>query len=442
MKYRVGILSHEIWIDTITSIVDRSFPELTYEPYSLTDISNRNEFRKLIIKAEKENDSLLFSGNDLMEIASTLLVPSIEWFSLKSQGANIYKHILQAAQLYGSKLDRICFDTYTVSELNHIFSKLGLEKKVNNRLVASYDILDEEYKEKLVKFHKENILNNRADVCLTSLSDVYYMLKHSDIPCINMYPSQESIFNVLADINSVSMSQKKYESDVVIMAIEINHNNDYSISHNIEYDSFLSRTEISKHIYRYAHSVHGTVMEVGSSNYFIFTTKSLLEKETNTFSNVKLLNQIYDFTSCTISIGIGYGETVRESKQNSLIALKYANKCGGNVAYIFFAKDKKMGPISPTPKTKSLYIDDRLYKISEETSISTYVLNEIIIHIIESGKNTFTSKDISELLNATIRTANRLLIKLETFGYAKQIGKKYTDGGGRPSRVMEISLLK
>ena len=84
------------------------------------------------------------------------------------------------------------------------------------------------------------------------------------------------------------------------------------------------------------------------------------------------------------------------------------------------------------------------FKISEEISnklnqnnISNKIFN-IYNAINKYKKNTFTPKELSNICKISIRSTNKLLTILENNGYTEIVGKKFSEGSGRPSRIIKF----
>ncbi len=440
MYIKLGIIGHKLRIDHIIKILDNSFKNIKYTCYYLDDLSHKNIILENIKEMEDENDCLLFTGSVLYQIISKEIIPQKSWYHLQRDNSNLTKNILKATLGKGISINKISLDTYSFKDLKKLYNEVEINEEINKNLIAKYNILSKDFQLDLIKFHTENYQNGNADICLTGLSDVYTHLKKNNIPCINMHPTYDSIFNSLTQLNLNQIATQSITSKLVVLAIEIDEISEYSVLYNNEYNIFLEKTEISKQIYSFAQKIQGVVMETGVKNYFIFCTDSLLERETNKLRNFTLLNNISNNISSTIRVGVGYGLTVRRSKQNSILALNKSKSKDGNVAYVFYDHDVFVGPLYPIVNKNQEYIDDHFYKISQKSLVGIKKISQLANMINEKGKNRFTSSELSEYLNISTRSTNRIISKLEQAGYANVCGKKIVSSAGRPSRIIEISL--
>ena len=65
-----------------------------------------------------------------------------------------------------------------------------------------------------------------------------------------------------------------------------------------------------------------TVVEVSYNTYLLFSTKNILETQTNYFKDIKLLHNISENSLNIISMGIGYGDTVQDAKYNATLGME------------------------------------------------------------------------------------------------------------------------
>lgn len=78
--------------------------------------------------------------------------------------------------------------------------------------------------------------------------------------------------------------------------------------------------------------------------------------------------------------------------------------------------------------------------IARETGVGAKTVVKILQTIIRESNNLFTSQSLADALSISRRSADRIIEKLESAGYAATIGKMACGEKGRPSRVVELFL--
>ncbi|MGM9535263.1 MAG: winged helix-turn-helix transcriptional regulator, partial [Intestinibacter sp.] len=192
-----------------------------------------------------------------------------------------------------------------------------------------------------------------------------------------------------------------------------------------------------------AQDIKAAVVEASSNTYLLFSTKNILELETDNFKNISLLNEIDEHSLHTVSIGIGYGSTAQDAKYNANSGMIKAKQHNKNTAYIVYENNKVEGPIMPNEIDSSSddnLIDKKLSSISQTSGVSINTVFLLYNVVTKYKKNHFTSKELAEACNLSIRSINRIVSKLELSGYCKVVGKKIVNDTGRPSRIIQFDF--
>ncbi len=218
------------------------------------------------------------------------------------------------------------------------------------------------------RFHKNSFYNNHVSCCITTISSVFEYLQEENIPSLIIDPTTDVIKQTIDRFKLKHESKIIENSQIVVLAIEVDLPHDYSLIKENEYQLMLNKTKISEAIYLFAQRVQAAVVETGITGYLLFCTRSILELETDHLHNIDLLNSVALKTNNTISIGIGYGVTARESKYNATLCMEKARKRGGNQAFIIYDKDI-IGPITASNESssdQSEKIDSQYHEIAEK----------------------------------------------------------------------------
>ncbi|NNV09857.1 HTH domain-containing protein, partial [Geobacillus sp. MMMUD3] len=85
-------------------------------------------------------------------------------------------------------------------------------------------------------------------------------------------------------------------------------------------------------------------------------------------------------------------------------------------------------------------ITDYIQRWSEETDLSTLQLQKILAVLAKTESNELTADELAYHLGLTVRSANRILNRLEEKGVAKILYKKQEKLRGRPTKIYQIQL--
>ena len=186
--------------------------------------------------------------------------------------------------------------------------------------------MGDDFHENVLKYHKDSYENKHTQCCITSLNKVHSALLNQNIPSILVYPTHGVINECLDKLYLKYTAEINTYSQIAILTININTPEKYCIAGENEYQSILDRMKISEQIYLFATKIRASVIETSINSYMLFATKNILELETSNYSKFELVNTVTKMAFCSISIGVGYGQTVSEAKYNANLALMMADR--------------------------------------------------------------------------------------------------------------------
>ncbi len=438
----LGVVGHKKEIESIIELLSDMDNKIETTKIYHNDFNNKDFLVKNVKKQEKNLDALLFTDKISFEIVNSSMISSIPWVYIKKNENLLLTTLLNLSVIKNKDITALSIDTYDQKTIDKIFNRIGL--KHNNQVaVADYDIFNQNFIDYLINFHREQYQSNSKTTCITTLIQVSDGLTELNIPCIHLKATNERIKDAINHLALKIQSKKDDKSQTVVIAIKIDPINEYSLINENEYQILLERTKVTQKIYLFAQKIQASVVEVGIDQYFLFCTKSILETETNDFKKLDILTDVSNDTSSTISMGIGYGITVREAKYNAQEGMKNSQNAQGNRAYIVY-NNETIGPIASEYQSNEdkheILLDEKYNKIARAVNISINTIFKLHCIIDETQKDTFTSKELSGHLDITPRSVNRILNKLEEKKYAEVIGKKMISNAGRPSRIIKLNF--
>lgn len=437
---KIGIVGPLEIVTKIEALLKVEFKEIIYERiiYNLY-----TETPNLIRIVQDKLDAILFAGYIPYELAKSSTVPIIPWESVPRHGGCILRALLEA-KLAGYNIFNLSLDSYSYYYLYEAYEEIGITTEKLNLYLAEDKPLDEHYLDYIYLFHKENFEYKKVSCCFTGILSIYNKLCNDNIPCLCVTPTRNIIRESIARLQLKHMLQISSQSQIVSICISIDSPNEYSILTDNEYRYSLSKIKVLEQIYMFAEKIQAAVIDLNQGYYILFCTKKILEVETGNYQHIDLLDSICSNTMSTISMGIGYGNTAKEAKNNAIYGASTASKHGGNRAYLIYEKKKLLGPVIGTTykanKNNNNKIDGKLHEISEKAGISIDSVFKLYNIIEEQKKDCFTPKELAELYNITTRSMNRIIEKLESNGLCKIIGKKSSTKVGRPSRIIKLLI--
>ncbi len=434
---RLGIFIPEICLTEKLSLLQKKYPEITLRIFPYSSIFT---IPSLLYNTQKDFDALLFFGKTALAYTASRVTPSIPWEVIPRTNAT-FSLILFKALLNKNNIYTIATDLHPSEKqlLCNTYTEAGIDLYDMQIFTAPQFTFDESFVDNMITWYYACLKKNPDITYITMYSDVYYQLQSKNYPVIFCGSAYADICMSIEKVHSAFLLQASRESQLVIIYISIDEANIYSPLSNDEYQQILEMLTVAKYIHMFAQKIQGAVLPITEKDFLIFSTRSIVESQTNKFHNFSLVEDIDKNTASTISIGIGFGKTAMEAKKHAKIGVQKAQHCGGNQLYLVYDQHTIRGPFSKSSE-KPLYISDRFISIAVKTGISAFTLASIHKIIAEQGKSEFTTAEIANLLNVSVRSINRTIVKLIDAGYCQEIGRKFQHKGGRPSRILSFKL--
>ncbi|MDY4576312.1 MAG: hypothetical protein SPD90_14770 [Intestinibacter sp.] len=433
---KIALLAPEVMGKDILRMAKKDIKDVDI---SLLIYNDYKDCVNLLKSHEKEYDGIIFAGLAPYTYSKMYLAPKAIWEYLPLQNGSLTNCLLQAVYA-GYDIKNISIDLYSSSDLSEVFRILNvdLESIKINSLHLKID--NENYNEIAFNFHKRNYENNK-DVCIiTAFNTVHYKLLENNITNFMTVPTKVLIKDTFQKVILKYNAKVNKESQIVIGYIEINFPDEYSIINMHDYYYVKEKNKISEIIYSFAQDIKAAVTEVSFNTYQLVSTRNVLEVETDNFREFEILNSVSENSLHNLSIGFGYGKTADEAKLNANLAMMKSKKIGESCVYVIYENKEVIGPIKNKAEKKEEKIDSKLMLIAENCNVSINKIFSIYNAIDKYQKNTFTPKEISDICKMSIRSTNKLLAILENHGYTEIVGKKFSNGSGRPTRIIKFKF--
>ena len=427
----------------VSTIIESDFPDIspTYFRYS-----NYKEVVPFLTDHQSKYDGIMFAGSAPYDYANYYLKQTIPWGFIDRYSGSIFRALLQA-RLAGRDIARASFDYVDRDSIRQIYQELQIPcpdvRALSYASLCRKGLSTEKYNEEVYRFHLENYRSQAADCVITPCHDAFARLKEKNIPAFFAYPTNDTVYETIRRLHSSYLAKKNQKSQIVIVSIEIDLPNEYSLFMKNETAYMQEKTEIASYIYAFAEKLSATVVEATYRNYLLFTTRSILDCATNHLTDFSLIKQIDKYHMSSLSIGIGYGQTVTDAKENANIGLLRSKKYKSNSIFVVYEDHIPRGPLihtEPAVEKNAEKVNSQILNISNATDVSMQNIFKLYHILNRQKKDVFTVKALSEEMQISRRSVDRIVNKLESSGYAEIVGQQAAYDIGRPSRVIRINL--
>ncbi|MFJ5766219.1 hypothetical protein ACIP9C_12665 [Lysinibacillus sp. NPDC093210] len=367
-----------------------------------------------LLKQIKPCDALLFGGTlPYLHAQTSLATLPIPWNYLKQDEMTISTTLLSLIANQAIPLQRLSIDVMHPIFVDNVLTEI--EYTGTKPYVHSISIT--ETADNVLQKHIALWESKQIDYIVTSIHTVFDELQLRNIPAMRMLDATSSIIQCLEETKSQSLLTKSESAKAAVGFLDIPET-----SHCADILQQITAT------------THSTYKQI-SPNYFeLYTTaghlQNALEKE-----NLQHLIQRIDVP---FRLAFGYGHSIFEAAENATHALKFAKPFE---IYILDEHKNLSGPFPNSANKLSLKTKDPfVLEMAKQTSLSPLNISKIIQFSKERQTSHFTAQNLSEYLQVTRRTTERIIKKLVDHGYAKVVGEEMPHQQGRPRTIYELDF--
>lgn len=418
MKTRIAVISSAEFferIDSVASLIN----DIELDSYIYLDPQQAPS----LIRHLKPCDVVFFSGALPYYFSKKereqLPVPTLY---LAQDELTISSSLLAAIYHKQVSLDRISMDLFDSAIVKNVLDSVDIE--TFPKYVMDYEEMlntDRFNLQEIISFHQNLWEKGKIDLAITSIHAVYDQLVLHGIPSMRTADPKIALIRGLKESKSLAMYKKSQSAQVAVGYISTK----------------LQKDEIQNLIEAIARAIHASIQQISPSSYSLYSTRGDIEGLNGQDS---LLQYFTGFPG--VSIGFGFGSTIMEADKNALVALRFAEKEPKESCMFILTNDKKLLGPYPREKRQQRLVNDhpQLLQIAQKAKISPANLSKLIQFGKERKSHHFTAADLSEYLQVSRRTTERIIKKLADHGYIRIIGEEMTYQQGRPRAVYILNL--
>ncbi|PGS34866.1 transcriptional regulator [Bacillus cereus] len=417
MMIKIAVVGSKEFMETLLPIAHK-LEEIEIDPYIYLHPAESSE----LLTRLKPCDFIFFSGAlpyyMAKEIREQLRIPSTY---LQQDETTVVSSILSVMYHQGIQPHKISIDLVDRSFITNVFHDIGIKESPQ---VFDYEnmLWSKDEINRVTDFHIAKYQSGEAHLALTSIHAVYDELQKIGIPSERMIDPKQSIIHGLKDAKIKAELAKSHSATVGACMIS----------------SLELREDLLEQLDAISKALHGSFKKVDEMTFILYTTRGDIESIIKT----NMIHTLFASIEGTIAIGFGYGKTVKEAEQNAKIAQSFAKNNPIDHCFYILTSDKELfGPFPKEQRVQSLKNENpELMKIAKETKLSPANLSKIIQFSQSHSSLKFTAADLSEYLQVTRRSTERLLKKLVDYGYAHICGEEMPYQQGRPRAIYELNL--
>ncbi|MFT9848285.1 helix-turn-helix domain-containing protein [Aneurinibacillus sp. REN35] len=436
MKIQVTLLAP---FDFISEIIGESqnFPELHVKACSYQDISQTLE---LVQQNIETTDVFLFAGPIPYEITRQQVEVRKPMIYLPHTGTSLYRVFFQMFRdnRYKGK-DHSIRLSIDILKKEEILDRLDeLEISVDQLFIKEYQV--NLTSSDIMAFHYDLWKKREVDVVLTCVASVYNELVSQGVPCYRIIPTKSTIRDCLQRVELEGRSSQLSETQLAIGIIWVD---DFSMRRSsAEYEIQRKKLALQQVLIDYSEEIQALLNWSNRDEITFVTTHGVIEKSTHNFRAYPFLDEIVNRLGLKANIGIGFGKSANEAESKAREALSKAKSQGAGSCYVMMQDGDVSGPIGNNYQIRySIRSDDPdLIKLAHEVGLSVGTLNKVISFCQSYGSCAISALDLSYAFGVTLRSARRILSKLEQGNLAEIVGEEQPISRGRPRQLYSINI--
>ena len=434
---RLKIIGNQQLVAKVNRVIERSFPHI--QPINC--VYNVYTEATPMVKAKKDDcDAILFTGASPYFVSKKFIDPSISSDYLpRSTHSLLFAFLL--AEKKKLTINHVSIDSYTQKEIYTVYDELGIPLEETKVHFVERDLLRQDL-EYIIRQHEQHFHKDQVSCCLTALRSVWSELSARHIPCVCIEPTYEIIAETLHKLELSYIFNFTQRNPLVVMQIRIDEPKEYSLLQENAYKNIMDKAKTLTYIYAFAERINAAIIEAKDESYLLFVPEDTFSAKTNDLKSIDLLDQVRNNTYNTVSLGIGYGNTIREAHAGARKAFFQAVKSGGGRAFVanegmFLYTIACLGD----KENRMNQVEEGIEAVAINAGLSVNIIYQIVALIEEMGKTAFTAKELAALLGLNQRRMNRIIERLDGSGFCRVIGNRMVGATGRPSRIIEFEKI-
>lgn len=355
---------------------------------------------------------------------------------------DLYKKLFQISMKYRNlDFSRVFFDykligNVVVDEDFEEMLQLYL-KNIESHLI-NLDMTDDFYRN-LLDNHKLSHQQGKADLSITTFSNIFNDLVDAGIPTELISASMDTITELFEKVMIEVSHQKLLDRTMVVGKVS----SDAFLVSQLQTNTEYNRSLVFTALHDFSRKHHVTMIIQQHTTFFeLFISKKELAEITNDFTTDTLAQHLTNTIAFETYVGWGIGNNIDDARKKAYLANHEAHL--QKQPSIIVDHSNQMINTSTVLENDVLFVEEtpELKRMSEEYEISILLLKKITTVIQKAETNEITSDDIAYHLGITTRSANRMLNELESKGIATYVYTKHEKQRGRPKKVYTIQFEK
>lgn len=443
MAFKLGVVGHRETLDLVASLVKEYFNEVEVLTEEFGNDENITEAVERIARLQLECDGILYSRKDPYLLISGRLNHTVPVRYVEVDKSHLLISLFRATIRYGFQPTNVSIDTFDCQATAEALLTVGIPR--DRLMLRPVTVAAEGDTKGFVKATLAQHLANYEDgaqLCVTNVTDVYNSLLSHNVPAALINPTVESFVHEIRNLILRYRLKSQNASPLSVLYARLRYKEKFRSYGMMPIREIDELDKAAKLVLVFAEKLDGAMFALSRWEYLLLCSRVLLEETTDHFTEIALVEHIDRDTVFDVSLSIGCGGTVREAHSNAILASNSAFMKKTSNTVVALSREQIIGPITPKSEhfAQDSLTETRLQEIARTAGLSANTVNRLYQATRRRNSSLFTSAELAEILEVSIRTSNRIIQRLTEQRYARVAGKNLVKPRGRPQRVIRLLL--
>ena len=383
---------------------------------------------------ERECDAVLFTGRAVESYVKSNCKIAKPTASVARSAVAVARAFL-SMQKQNLNFDSLSIDIVEPQVIEDVLDAFQILAKNIYSYPTPEDIEEEHY----VRWHKGLQDEGYTAVALTSLKWVFQQLLEDGYQAIYMGPTRNTTRLALERLKADFAINRAEQAQIAAEVLQLRNT---QILEENYYSGMIEQADIYKSIIRYSKELQAAVFQESRWEYIIYANAGILLERRSLRLLTELQKQVRS-KGLSLSSGIGIGVTAYQADINARKALRCAlNKANPEDLYCIDENNELRGPLFRENELRYQLIsnDPKVAELAEKTGLSPASILKLRAIIDMRHSDVFDAHDVADCLEATTRSARRIMSRLIEAGCGEVYSKENSSNRGRPKSLVRIHL--
>ena len=360
----------------------------------------------VIDTCEQECDGVIFTGSGICDYVLGHHQMQKPYTYIRRSASSIAEVFLKMVR-EGREIDTFSIDVVEKQIIEDILDAFHIQPRNIYTCPLLAGVAEEEY----VAWHMELLEKKMTDVAVTAYVAVYHMIEEKGGRVFYLEPKRSQVRDALADLEKGwALAQAEY-------------------------------SQIAVELIRYVRGIQGSVFPFGRDEYVIYANSGVVKGKKN-HKDLRILQREGKNLGLVVNAGLGMGLTAYQAEMHARKALEYSLGKGEGGIFQIDEEEKIQGPLGLEQQLQYSMIsfDPKIQTISEKTGLSMESILKIQAIADVRKSYVFDASELAECLGITVRSARRILSKIQAAGLGTVCARESAAKGGRPRALVELNF--